>query len=417
MDARAVSAACLVLGAAAGAAATYALLRPRLARLVSERDALRAAGRERDAAAMDQVSQLLQRGARATARAKLLVASKSRAEFETEEQRMRRTMPKLSPRKRGRPTKGGGSVVLGPPRPSTVPNTLCLFVNRACPFSHRAFIVALEKRLDRSAAAFQTVHIDTDPDAQPVWWEQISPSGNLPALQHVGSGGGVGGGVSNTSSRSGGGGGGGGGAFVLAGSVECCEWLDQSVPSPVDPLLPAADELALEIGSVVQLFGRRFVGPGFRLLTNPHPLRDQDLGRAFEAACTWWDRLLGSKNVGKGGAFYFGARFSMVEAMTFPFVDRFAAVLPEYRGFSVDQKSAGGGRMGSGTKTQQHRWPALVAWVAACKHRPSVARSRGSDEFYIESYRDAAGARARAWDQEVRGSLGFVEQDGDGRAS
>ena len=78
------------------------------------------------------------------------------------------------------------------------------------------------------------------------------------------------------------------GAFILAGSVECCEWLDQHMPSPVEALLPAADELALEIGSVVQLFGRKFVAPGFRLLTNQHSAADQDLGRAFEAACTWW---------------------------------------------------------------------------------------------------------------------------------
>ena len=405
MDARA---ACLALGMAAGAAATYAYYRPILSRVISERDELRTAGEKRDAAAMDRVSQLLQRGARATARAKQLVASKSRSDIETEEQRMRRTMPTLSPMKRARPKNRVSEIEVGGaaadsevpppslPRPLASPNTLCLFMNRACPFAHRAFIVALEKQLDAQLKGvhFQTVHIDTDPDAQPRWWQEVSPTGNLPALQHVGG---------NKDD-----------VFLLAGSVECCEWLDQNMPSPVDALLPEEDELALEIGSVVQLFARKFVGPGFRLLTNRHPLRDQDLGRGFEEACSWWDRLLGSKNAGKGGAFYFGSRFSMVEAMTFPFADRFAAVLPVYRGFSFDQEIVGRSSRGDNLNTKHDRWPALMAWISACRRRPSVARSRATDEFYVECYEDAAGARVRAWDQGVRGTVLFAEQDNGG---
>ena len=55
-----------------------------------------------------------------------------------------------------------------------------------------------------------------------------------------------------------------------------------------------------------------------------------------------------------------------------------------------------------------------MAWISACRRRPSVARSRATDEFYVECYEDAAGARVRAWDQGVRGTVLFAEQDNGG---
>ena len=94
-------------GAALGAVGTYAYMQTKMHGLRSERDKLRAERVVRDRDEMDQVSQLLQRGARATERAKKLVASKSRPNFETEEQQMRRTMPNLSPQKRIRPGAAG----------------------------------------------------------------------------------------------------------------------------------------------------------------------------------------------------------------------------------------------------------------------------------------------------------------------
>ena len=78
----------------------------------------------------------------------------------------------------------------------------------------------------------------------------------------------------------------------------------------------------------------------------------------------------------------------MVEAMTFPFADRFAAsVLPVYRGFALDQKELAHIASDDGTGVKQYRWPSLVAWIKACKQRPSEARSRGSNGFCAESYR------------------------------
>ena len=365
---------CTLTGAAIGAAAAYFYMKRDYERVVQERDGLLRDLRLQDREAMDQVSQLLQRGNSVSKRAKELIhqsQAKPLQNGETEEQHMRRTMPSVSPVKRIFVNKkGSGSGTFSLVRPKMKPGSLCIFINTACPFAQRAHIVALEKQLE-----FQVIQIETDPTVQPNWWHEVSKHGYLPAAQHM----------AEDSKK----------LTVISGSVEVSEWLDQTLPSQCAPLLPEEDELALEIGNIIKLFARRFVATGFRLLANQHPLRDQELGIAFEQACDWWDRVLSNNE----GPFYFGVNFSMVECLTFPFVDRLHAILPAYRDFHLDQQPIGNA---GATNAGLHRWPALMLWIDSCAERPSVIESRGTHEFYVESYSLAAGKRPRAWNQNIR---------------
>ena len=312
---------------------------------------------------------------------------------------------RITSRRRGEP-----APVDAPPQ--VPPGGLVLFVNAACPFAQRAWITALEKTGGAPAGMFRAIHIELDPAEQPAWYaHNVAADGTVPALMW-----------GDPDS---------GETVVLADSIPVCEWLDDNLQreqktarggtgattNMSSSLIPENRALAKEIGDLITDFGQRFIKPGFELLSNTDLSRDPELGEAFSAACDWWEARLAAHGVGESAGqgstaaavvdspsaltpfqppvpawrglaalqrapFYLGRIFSIVECLTFPFVDRFHAVLGFYRGFQLAERT---------------RWPRMCTWLDACGSRPSIQFTRRTHAYYINVWAVHARNERRVW--------------------
>jgi len=71
------------------------------------------------------------------------------------------------------------------------------------------------------------------------------------------------------------------------------------------------------------------------------------------------------------GPFFLGADFSYVDIAVFPWVERFLTVGAAYRGFELPAAE---------------EFDRLRVWHAACRARPSVARTLANEEELISNY-------------------------------
>ena len=98
-----------------------------------------------------------------------------------------------------------------------------------------------------------------------------------------------------------------------------------------------------------------------------------------------YDKLeICSNIVAKGASgdrpFFLGATLSLVDISLAPFLDRFEAALPYYRGYDLFPPS-------------RPRLSSLAEMLAACRTRPAFNETSQTPQFYIAAYRAYASRR------------------------
>lgn len=206
-------------------------------------------------------------------------------------------------------------------------SSLTLVSHLLCPYVQRAAIALAEKN-----APFERVIIDLD--AKPDWFLAISPLGKVPLLR-----------VQPAD----------GPETVLFESNVICEYLEETQPGPrlhpEDPLRRAQHRAWMEFGSAIlaDLWG-------YETTRDAAVFEQKRLALADKFA-----RVEAALADGRGGPFFDGERFSLVDAV-------FAPVFRYFELFDTLQDSK------AFDKT-----PKVRAWREALAARPSVRNAVGSD--------------------------------------
>lgn len=232
-------------------------------------------------------------------------------------------------------------------RPKVSEGQLVVFVHPICPFAHRAWICALEKKGIDGGVRF----VQIDLKDKPVWYKDIYADQTVPALQY-------------------------GPDFVLGDSTPCCEWMEKEFKGQGTQLIPSDPKEKSAMDAVLAAFGGKFVMPAYKLLKNQDPKLDAELCATLQQGIDWFEECL----EGGKAPFFLGA-FSMFEVLTAPFFSRFRHTLLYWRGFGyiTDSKHA-----------------RLTEWLQACEERPSIAHSLRPGAYYIKLYTSYAVTRRTA---------------------
>lgn len=195
-----------------------------------------------------------------------------------------------------------------------------------CPYCERVWLQLEEKRVPYRV---EKINMRCYGE-KPAWYTRMVPSGLLPAVQIDGK--------------------------LTTESLDIMLALEVAFPEV--PLLPPAGSPGRRAVDGMLRQERQLMGAWLQLLTSPWGNR-----AAFETALTRTDGLLAER----GGPFFLGKEFSLVDAVYAPFLERIACSVPYWKGLTV----RGGGR-----------WPALDAWFDAMDARPAYAAIK-SDDFSI----------------------------------
>eukprot|EP00897_Mesotaenium_endlicherianum_P002320 jgi/Mesen1/2115/ME000151S01369 len=159
---------------------------------------------------------------------------------------------------------------------------------------------------------------------------------------------------------------------LLTESLDIMFAIEQAFPTHT-PLLPrpldASDRRDLE-GMLRQ--ERQLMGAWLQLLTNPWGSQP-----AFEKALDNTNAIL----LKRGGPYFLGQNFSMIDAVYAPFLERIAASVPYWKGLAVRGSA---------------RWPAVDAWFYAMDARPAYLAMK-SDDFGITHNLEPQIGNCKSW--------------------
>lgn len=162
---------------------------------------------------------------------------------------------------------------------------------------------------------------------------------------------------------------------TLAGSMVCVEFIDEQWSDTV-PLLPAKPTDRAHVRQWATYANDKIIPFYYRMLMAQDAAGREEAKRSAIAGLAEWTGAMH-----EGGDYFLGAQFSYADVAIFPWVDRFLTVGAAYRGFALPD-------------TQQ--FERLKRWHAACKRRPSVARTLADEELLVANYAGCALPRWRS---------------------
>eukprot|EP00246_Nothoceros_aenigmaticus_P003115 TRINITY_DN1405_c0_g1_i1.p1 TRINITY_DN1405_c0_g1~~TRINITY_DN1405_c0_g1_i1.p1 ORF type:complete len:467 (+),score=61.92 TRINITY_DN1405_c0_g1_i1:75-1475(+) len=232
---------------------------------------------------------------------------------------------------RSRPADGGVRLAHAKERifGSDTQPALLLYRDNAswCPYCERVWLQLEEKQLSYAVEKINMRCYGTKPD----WFMKMVPSGLLPVIKLNGK--------------------------VVTESMDIMLLLEKTFPER-NPLLPAQGSPESKAVSELIQLERTLTGAWLSGLRGSWG----SVG-GFEGVLDKVDLAL--KRF--GGPYFLGSKFSLVDAVYAPFLERMAAGAPYWQGFVLRGSS---------------RWPALNAWFDALDTRPSYAAMK-SDDFTI----------------------------------
>jgi len=182
---------------------------------------------------------------------------------------------------------------------------------------------------------------------KPRWFLEMNPTGKLPAVVHDGR--------------------------LLLESAPIVEYVEDVFPEPC--LLAADPYERWRARFLLQTINTEFVPAFYRLLL------DNDDG-TLEKRRGDLSSIVGDLSAGLGaeqGPYFLGARFTLVDATLYPFIERMNAQL-DIRGYEFPQTDG------------------LATWQRAVEGRPSVARTRLDPGYILDIYRQyVAGSCGRTY--------------------
>lgn len=212
---------------------------------------------------------------------------------------------------------------------------LTLYSAAVCPFAQRTRLALAEKGLA------YTVH-EIDLDNIPSWYSDISPTNKVPLLAR--------------------------GAARIWESMVINEYLEDVYPQPA--LLPADPAKRALARIWIDYANTQFLPWFYKLLLEQDGARQAELAERLRATLAQIEDEGLAPNA--PGPYWLGEDISLVDLAFYPFFERFP-VIEHYRGFHLPDNAV-------------H----LRRWLAAMAERPSVRAEAGSNEFYIERYRQYA---------------------------
>lgn len=227
-----------------------------------------------------------------------------------------------------------------------------------CPYCERVWLQLEEKRVPYRV---EKINMRCYGE-KPLWYTRMVPSGLLPAVQIDGE--------------------------LITESLDIMFELEKRFQAPALLPPPGSPDLRAVEGMLRQ--ERQLMGAWLQLVTS-----SWGNTASFEAALTRTDELLQQR----GGPYFLGKEFSLVDAVYAPFLERIACSVPYWKGLVVRNNG---------------RWPAVDAWFDAMDSRPAYAAIK-SDDFSIvhnlepqigrcgplpegRPYRDLIDGRGGAWD-------------------
>lgn len=193
-----------------------------------------------------------------------------------------------------------------------------------CPYCERVWLQLEEKRIPYEV---EKINMRCYGD-KPAWFTKMVPSGLLPVMQLDGR--------------------------IITESMDIMFLLEQRFPE-FNPLLPSGGEMLAAVDGLLAL-ERRLFGVWLNRIKSSWP----DMN-AFDSTMDKVNSAL--KRF--GGPYFLGDKFSMVDAVYAPFLERIAASMPYWPGVKVRGND---------------RWPAINMWYDAMDSRPAYQAMK-SDDF------------------------------------
>jgi len=205
-----------------------------------------------------------------------------------------------------------------------------LYWNKVCPFVHRAWIAALEKKVP-----VELVYVPLGGE-MPEWYKQINPRETIPTLQ-----------TGNT--------------FIYESNL-IAQYLDDAF-EPKQSLFPGSAYDRHRIRFFMEQVGG-FVGAAYSYLRDPSDEKQTGLKHNIAGL----EKLLIEQSE---GPFFLGQAFTLADIAIVPFLDRFRHTLFAYcNGFDLFATA-----------------PRLKALLDAAYLRPSVFQTAQPGTFYVEAYK------------------------------
>ncbi|KAK4449200.1 glutathione S-transferase [Podospora aff. communis PSN243] len=232
------------------------------------------------------------------------------------------------------------------------PHPLKLYGAWFCPFVQRVWIVLAEKKTPHQYIEINPYHKSPD-------FLALNPRGLVPTLAL---------GLGNEQK-------------VLYESTVLCEYLDEAYPDD-NPLLPRGDspEAVYERGRCrlwMDHVSSRIVPGFYRLLQ----CKGEDKAEMEEARRGLLEALkMFVKEMGEGGPWFSGERFSLVDVMLAPWAKRL---------WLIDYYKEGGvGIPGKGERGEEEEvWERWERWLEAMERRGSVGDTWSEEGEYVKAYK------------------------------
>jgi glutathione S-transferase len=220
------------------------------------------------------------------------------------------------------------ALAAGPSPPVERPGRVQFFTHTLCPYAERVFLTLLEK-----GVPFDLIHVNLS--AKPSWFRAVNPAGLVPAVRSNGK--------------------------TVTESLDILRWLDATFP-PVGKL--TGEERALQSAIAA---GSKVITSGLDLVSGKGRYWGVSSGQsatqieAFDASLR--HLFATSKHQ---GPFVTGGAVSLADFAVYPFVNRFAILLPGLCGYNV--RAAAGGRVGE--------------WMEAMQARPSCQVTSPDEDLF-----------------------------------
>ncbi|KAG0590092.1 hypothetical protein KC19_1G071100 [Ceratodon purpureus] len=248
-----------------------------------------------------------------------------------------------------------------------------------CPYCQRVWLQLEEKRIPYEV---EKINMRCYGE-KPAWFTKMVPSGLLPVLELDGK--------------------------IITESMDIMFLIEQRFPD-YNPLLPSGGP---ELAAVDSLLGleRRLAGAWMNRLRSSWP----DMN-GFENTMDKVNSALQRF----GGPYFLGSKFSMVDAVYAPFLERIAASMPYWPGVKVRGND---------------RWPAVNSWFDAMDSRPAYQAMKSDDFTHThdlepqigpcrsapagQAYRDLINGKNGSWDLPLKPeetAWGFDDGTGKGGA-
>jgi glutathione S-transferase len=230
------------------------------------------------------------------------------------------------------------------------------FGNRICPFAHRAWWVLLELGVH-----FNYVHVDfvEKPERGSMWvsnnkpsWytSKVTPLSTIPTLYDEGLP-----------------------IFALKGCFESDTLSDHLIRKYGGSLSPTLlDEPAIR-RAIARMSAAGVVPAMYALLSNQTAEKDARFATALYSKLAECVDILFT-DTATDGPYFLGSQLSLADIALVPFLDRFEATLPFYRGVELLPVGYGGGVL-----------LPLQRLLEACRTRPAFLQASQSNQFYIDA--------------------------------